>query len=123
MRFCKFLVLMIAVFLSAGPARAEDYPTYAGKKLGRGLSNAVLGSSEILKSIEKTGEEHGAVAALFWGPIDGLGNTVKRTALGVYEVATFPIKTSENADPVMEPGFVATSDINKPGYRPKDYTF
>ena len=123
MRFGKILAVSAVFFLAAAVSRAEDYPTYAGRKLGRGLSNTALGSTEFFKSIEKTGEEHGAVAALFWGPLDGIGNMVKRTGIGLYEVATFPIKTSENADPLVETEFVATSDTNKPGYRPKDYTF
>ncbi len=123
MRLGKILAVSAVFLMAAAVSRAEDYPTYAGRKLGRGLSNAVLGPTELLKSIEKTGEEHGAVAALFWGPIDGVGNTLKRTGAGLWEVATFPVKTSENTDPLLEPEFVATSDINKPGYRPKDYTF
>ena len=116
------LLSILIIILSAAPAWADDYPTCTGRKLGRGLTNTALGWTEILKSEDKAIDEHGPVAAIFWGPLDGIGNAVKRTVVGVFETATFPIKTSPNADPLIEPEFPA-GDSGRAGYRPKDYTF
>ena len=91
-------------------------------KLTRGAVNILFGWTELLRSEEKIGDEHGAAAAVIWGPLDGIGNTVKRTAVGIYETATFPIKTSQNADPIIQPEFGAL-ESDRAGYRPKDYKF
>ena len=116
----SFILGIMLVFLSAS-VYAEDYPTYTGKKLGRGLANTAFGWTEALGRQEKIADEHGIVEGIFWGTLDGVGNAVKRTGIGLYEVATFPIKTSENANALMEPEFPSIND--RAGYRPKDYTF
>jgi len=121
MKRSTLLILGLLILSCSAPAFAEDYPAYAGHKLGRGLANTALGWTDIFVSQEKIGDARGPVPGLFWGTIDGLGNAVKRTATGIYETATFPIKTSENADPVIQPEFPIESD--HAGYRPKDYTF
>ncbi len=115
------ILMLILTALSAGTARADDYLEGSGRKLGRGLANTTLGWTEVFKSQERIADERGPIAGLFWGTVDGLGNGIKRTAAGVYETATFPIKTSANTDPVLEPEFPIESD--HAGYRPKDYTF
>ncbi len=113
------LVLVLGITISTVSGYAQDYPTYTGKKLGRGLSNTALGWTEVLRSEERTLDDYGPIGAIFWGPLDGVGNAVKRTALGVYEVATFPIKTSDEAYTLMEPEF--PFQTNKAGERPKGF--
>jgi len=83
-----------------------DYPTGAGKKLGRGLSNLGFGWIEILKGIDDTGKEENVYAAATWGPIRGVGNAVARTLAGAYEVVTFPVAAPANFEPVIQPEFV-----------------
>ena len=122
MKRYHILITGLMVFLFTATAWADDYPTYAGRKLGRGVTNVLLGWTEILRSEERVSDQHGPVAALFWGPLDGIGNAIKRTAVGVYETATFPMKTSTNADPILEPEFGAVNH-DRAGYRPKDYSF
>lgn len=80
----------------------KDYGTGAGKKLGRGLSNAAFGWLDIPKGIEKVGDEQNFLAAITWGPIYGVGQAVNRTLVGVYEVATFPAPS----EPIVKPEFV-----------------
>ena len=122
MKRCLFFAVWMIFFLGISSVWAEDYPAYTGRKLGRGLTNAAFGWTEVLSREEKTLDEHGPTAAIFWGPLDGLGNAVKRTAEGVFETLTFPFKTSADADPALQPEFGGI-DKEKAGYRPKDYTF
>ena len=116
------LLTPLMIFLFTASALAESYPDYAGRKLGRGLTNVALGWTEILKSEDKAIDEHGAVAAVFVGPLDGIGNAIKRTAVGVLETVTFPIRTSESSAPEIEPEIPAARS-ERAGYRPKDYIF
>ncbi len=77
------LVLALSFIGCAGPER----------KLGRGLNNLTeftrLG--EMRRSVEQTYLWEGPESAYSTGVIRGFNRTVVRTALGVYEVATFPI--------------------------------
>lgn len=117
----KTMVLAVLLGCAAVSARAEDYPTYAGKKLGRGLTNAAFGWSEVFRSEENAFDRHGLGAALIWGPLDGIGNAVKRTGAGIWETATFPIQTSKDAEPIVEPEWPLQTD--RAGERPKNYSF
>ena len=84
----------------------EDYGTGASRKLGRGLSNVAFGWMDLPKGIESVGEEKNFLAAVTWGPILGVGQAVKRTLVGVYEVATFPAPS----EPIVKPEFVIEGD-------------
>lgn len=63
------------------------------KKLGRGLGNTFepIRMGEMRRSIEQTALWDGHRSAFTTGLVRGLNRTVARTALGVYEVFTFPI--------------------------------
>ncbi len=86
--------------------RDQGYTTGAGKKLGRGISNLAFGWLEIPKGIEDVGDEHNVFAGVTWGPLSGLGNAVKRTVLGAYEIVTFPVPVTGNFDSPIQPEFV-----------------
>ncbi len=85
MRIAKTLALVAAVALTAGCAGPE-------KKLGRGLMNvtefARLG--EIRRSMEQTHLWENTDSAYTTGLIRGVHRSLARTAIGVYEIATFP---------------------------------
>ena len=121
MRPPLFFIAAFLLFLMTATAWADEYPPYASRKLGRGISNVALGWTEVLSRQSKCIEEAGVIPGTIWGTIDGVGNAVKRTAIGIFETATFPIKTSDNADAYMEPEFPLSQD--RAGYRPKDYSF
>jgi len=61
-------------------------------KLGRGLRNSTefLRWGEIQRSIEQTGLWDGPRQAYTTGLIRGFNRSVVRTALGIYEIITFP---------------------------------
>lgn len=84
----------------------EDYGSGATRKLGRGVANAGLGWIELFKGVQDVGEENGFWAGATWGPIYGTLNAVRRTAVGVYETATFPISSHGHFEPVLEPEFI-----------------
>lgn len=115
----SFILWIALCCAAAAPAWAEinassplrgDYPSEASRKLGRGLSNVAFGWMDFLKGIEETGNDNGGVAQVVWGPINGLGKMVQRTAVGVVEVATFAIPAPNGFDPMLEPEFPGEYD-------------
>ena len=84
----------------------QDYGAGATRKLGRGVANTGLGWVELFKGVQDVGQENGFLAGATWGPIYGTLNAVRRTAVGVYETATFPISNQGRFEPVLEPEFV-----------------
>ena len=93
--------------LSAAP-RAEAKPkagywALSGRKLARGLQNVGTGSLKLPAGIHNAGEPHGVGAAATIGLLDGLGKAISRTAIGVFEVVTFPIGVPQNFEPLIDP--------------------
>ena len=95
-----------AVNTEVSPLADTDYSNGIGRKLGRGVSNTAFGWLEFLKGIEDVGEQNGFFAAISWGPFYGLGKSLTRSAVGLYEVATFPLAIPRNFEPLLQPEFV-----------------
>ncbi len=117
-------MIFVAVFFIstlAVTAQAQEYAARSAEKLGRGLADTTLGWTEVFKSQEKITDKHGLVAGIFWGTTDGLVNSVKRTATGLGEIATFGINNPESVNEDDKPEFPLTN--NRAGYRPKNYEF
>ncbi len=85
MRISKLLALVGLAFLAAGCAGPE-------KKLGRGLLNVTefARGGEIRRSMEQTYLWENSDSAYTTGFIRGFNRSVARTAIGIYEVVTFP---------------------------------
>jgi putative exosortase-associated protein (TIGR04073 family) len=96
--------------LSADDRSREDYGVGMTRKLGRGVANAGLGWIEVFKGVQDVGEQSGFIAGVTWGPIYGTLNAVRRTAVGVYETATFPSSNPDHFEPILLPEFVMPSD-------------
>ena len=62
-------------------------------KLGRGIANIMepIRMGEFTRSTEQTYLADGPVAAGSYGFVHGITRTVQRTAVGAYDIATFPI--------------------------------
>lgn len=95
--------------------------TGAERKLGRGILNLTeftrLG--EIQRSMEQTAVWDNPEKAYTTGLLRGFNRSVARTAVGVYEIATFPLASY---DPMFLPEYPVYPD----SYRPKlisDQTF
>lgn len=85
MRASKTVVAAMLIGLVAGCAGPES-------KLGRGLRNSTefLRLGEMQRSIEQTALWDGPRQAYTTGVIRGFNRTMVRTALGLYEIITFP---------------------------------
>lgn len=86
MRITNLLVLAGAAILVAGCAGPE-------KKLGRGLLNSTefLRGGEMRRSMEQTALWENSDSAMTTGIIRGFNRSVARTAIGIWEIATFPL--------------------------------
>lgn len=86
MRISVLLAVAGAAALITGCAGPEQ-------KLGRGINNVTefVRFGELNRSIEQTALWDGPATAFTTGFIRGLNRGVLRTALGAYEVATFPL--------------------------------
>ena len=113
------LVVMACVFGASIGAHADSYdpdqmiipPTGFEKrltKLGRGLSNVLLGWAEIPVTFDeklKEGKPLGYLIGVV--PVLGTARAVLRTSTGVFEMFTFPVSDLEvNFDPILEPEYI-----------------
>lgn len=86
-------------------AAAGRYLGGSGKKFVRGLVNTSTGWMEVFKQPVVGAEEAGVEGGIV-GFFTGIGMTVARTAVGVYDTATFLVPVPERFEPVMQPEFV-----------------
>jgi putative exosortase-associated protein (TIGR04073 family) len=84
----------------------------AWKKLGRGVCNLATFPFELTNQIGRTNNSDGAMAALTWGIIKGVGMTGFRALVGAYEVVTFPFPIPGNYDPILtDPEFFFDGEL------------
>lgn len=107
------MVLASAPVMAQSYDPTEDMPRQTGiekalTKLGRGLSNIMLGWAEIPVTFDqklKQGKPLGYLLGV--APVLGAARAVIRTSTGVYEVVTFPFSDREvNYDAVLEPEYI-----------------
>lgn len=102
---------MFAAVLVVGCAGPE-------KKLGRGIANVTepVRMGELRRSMEQNALANGPDVSYTRGFIEGVNRTVGRTAVGVYEIITFPFpNTGENGyDAVLYPANPVYPDSYKP---------
>lgn len=72
------------------PPASDQGPT---RKLGRGISNAAFGVTEIIDSMTAVNYAEGNSAAWGYGLVRGVGRFFARLGYGVYEIALFPFPT------------------------------
>ena len=111
--------LMTCVLAPSIAAIAESYdpdqmivpPTGFEKrltKLGRGISNVLLGWAELPVTFDKKLKE-GKPLGYLLGVVPVLGTTraVLRTSTGVFEMVTFPVSDAEvNFEAILEPAYI-----------------
>ena len=87
-RVSAWLIIMgMTVGLWQPRAWAQD-PIH---KAGRGIVNLLTGWIELPKQVHLGSQEDNPVTGLGWGLVKGIGLTVLRGGVGVYEAVTFPI--------------------------------
>ncbi len=80
-------------------------------KLARGFTNVVTAPLEIPKEVrahwikgsEKT---YHIIAWIFCGFVKGTVMTTARVGSGLWDIVTFPVKTSQNYQPLLKPDYV-----------------
>jgi putative exosortase-associated protein (TIGR04073 family) len=83
------------------------------QKFGRGLSNVTefARMGEIRRSMEQTGIWESADRAYTTGLVRGINRSVARTAVGAFEILTFPF-------PPWDPIFLPTDPVYPDSYAP-----
>jgi len=113
------IVLVAALILQVAPIRAQSYDPdedmpkttaveKALTKLGRGLSNVMLGWAEIPVTFDK-GVKKGKPLGYLLGvaPVLGTAKAVMRTSTGVFEVVSFPFTDRDvNYEAILQPEFI-----------------
>jgi len=82
-------VLSAGLMLSVTPVLAGDYAGDVGAKFSRGLANTTTGWGEIPKNIANESRDKNAFVGATYGTLKGTAHTVGRTAVGVFDLATF----------------------------------
>ena len=113
------VVLTAALLFQTVPAGAQlydpdkDLPKATGlekslTKLGRGLSNVLLGWAEIPVTFDKKYKEGKPLGYLIGVvPVLGTARALMRTGTGVFEMVTFPFSDKEvNFEAVLEPEYI-----------------
>ena len=112
-------VLAVAVLFASAPVLAQSYdpsdelPKATGfekslTKLGRGISNIVLGWAEIPVMFDKKLKQGKPLGYLIGvAPVLGSARAIMRTTTGVYEVVSFPFTDRKvNYEAVLEPEYI-----------------
>ncbi|MGD1085497.1 MAG: exosortase system-associated protein, TIGR04073 family [Verrucomicrobiota bacterium] len=93
--------LLGLVLLAAGCAGPQE-------KLGRGVNNIleIARLGELRRSMEQTAVLNNPDSEFTGGAIKGMDRTMRRTAAGFYEIATFPFPnhSPKNYDPIFFSG-------------------
>lgn len=71
----------------------------------RGLAGMTTGFLEIPGNIIETGENEGPVRAWTEGLVRGLGMSIVRPAVGVYELVTAPVPAPSGYRPILQPEY------------------
>jgi putative exosortase-associated protein (TIGR04073 family) len=99
--FFVVLVFLYVISLSAFAGAEENGAWPPLEKLGRGVSNIVTFPLEIGKNVGRTNDKNGTFAALTTGVLQGLGDALIRSVVGVYEVVTFALPIPPDYKPVL----------------------
>jgi putative exosortase-associated protein (TIGR04073 family) len=73
------------------------------EKLGRGLSNVLIGWTELVSQPYQMGHQQRLPIAIFGGIGKGAALTVARAGVGVYEILTFPFPVPAGYEPIIRP--------------------
>ena len=87
------VAVIAAAFATNAVADIQDPPSNdygPTRKLGRGLSNLFLGSSEIPVTVCKISKDEGNSAAAGYGVVRGFGRSASRHVAGFLEILSWP---------------------------------
>ena len=87
----RIRITVLAVVMVTGGFQASVWAQDPIHKAGRGVTNLLTGWIELPKQIHMGSQEANPVSGLAWGLVKGVGLTVLRGGVGIYEAVTFPI--------------------------------
>jgi len=76
-----------------------------GMKAGRGLAAITTPFLEVPGNIVETSKREGALVGWTAGLAKGIGMSIVRPPIGVYELVTAPIAFPANFEPIMKPDY------------------
>ncbi len=88
-RISAITLLVTGLLFAVTPAIAGDYATDSGSKFTRGLANTTTGWGEIPKNIANESRDKNAFVGVTYGTVKGTAHAIGRTAVGVFDLATF----------------------------------
>ena len=106
----SFILVFLLISLLNNPAYTNGENSADGEngeydpfdKLARGTINLLVSPLEFFQGIGDAYGEHDIAVAFatgfFWGPV----NMVKRAAVGIFEIVTFPFPQPSNYGPIIE---------------------
>lgn len=75
------------------------------RKLQRGFLNTVLSPFEISNELQKETRTETMVPSFMWGLLRGGTYALARSAVGIYEMLTFPFPIPAEYEPIIQPEF------------------
>ncbi len=99
---------LLAAILGMGTSAwaADSLGERIALKTARGVDNTVLGLiADWPKTVYYQSQEHGVPYGMTIGFVQGLAVGLTRTAVGVYELATFPVPYPADYQPILYPQF------------------
>ena len=98
----KKLIVVAIISLFVISLASSAWCDTAVTKLGRGLANMITFPLEIPEQIKRTNESDGPLASWTVGLLKGIGCSVGRACVGVYEAATFIIPSPKDYQPILK---------------------
>lgn len=96
--------MIFAAAIAAAIVCLSSTPNASGadalRKFGRGISNLTWGWTDLPMSIHHQDVMWGPAAAYTYGVVKGTWQVICRTAVGIWEVATFPLPWPDGYWPV-----------------------
>jgi len=96
--------LIALMIMSIWSVACDAAPKIDDGKLERGSKNALLGWTEVPKTILDTTKEKNLLVGLTLGTLEGIINAFARTVSGVVDVGTLPV--GEQGEPAVKPAMV-----------------
>jgi len=118
----RSVALALVATLAAAPACAEEDAEGALGKAGRGLAAVATGLLEVPGNVVASTRERGAAVGVPLGLAKGLGMTVVRELVGVYELVTAPVPAPDDYAPILQPEYPWSyfGEREEPALRPGD---
>ncbi len=105
-----WLVAVLGFACMASTVRAEDtVSSSAGlmrRKLGRGLANVLTCPLELPRTASIIASKDGYWSAGTVGLVEGVWAGLRRGAVGVFEILTWPVEVPKGYAPIVQPEFV-----------------